>query len=189
MTGFPAPGEYARYRAAEFTGTYYTTTDYSWWAVDHEVPRLFARYLDGCGLDATPAAVTVKAERLEPDTTGLTAGERRFAGDNSIGRYIRWAVRLTARAILIVRLLPYPACGDWLCLDDADWTEADPVDEPAVYAGVAAEQRRLQQLLEPARLAMMPRELIDEQIAYWRRRADGQPLWTIDVRPQPPSRM
>ena len=188
-TGRPAPGELARYRAAEFTGTYYTTTDYSWWAVDQEVPRLFASYLDGCGLDASPAAVTVKAERLEPDTTGLTAGERRFAGHNSIGRYIRRAVRLTARAVLIVRLLPYPACGNWLCVDDADWAEANPVSEPAVFAGGAAERRRLDVLFDHTRLAVIPRELIDEQIAYWRRRADGQPLWTIDIRPQSPGRI
>jgi hypothetical protein len=58
-----------------------------------------------------------------------------------------------------------------------------------VFAGVAAERRRLNVLFEHARLAMMPRELIEEQIAFWRRRADGQPLWTIDVRPRPPSKM
>jgi hypothetical protein len=40
------------------------------------------------------------------------------------------AVRLTARATLIVTPLAYPSCGDWLCLDDADWAEADPVGEP-----------------------------------------------------------
>jgi DDE superfamily endonuclease len=52
VTGRPAPGEYAVYRAAEFTGTYYTKT-YRWWAADYEVPRLFARHLDGCGHQAS----------------------------------------------------------------------------------------------------------------------------------------
>lgn len=82
-----------------------------------------------------------------------------------------------------------PRCGNWLCCDDADRANADPVDEPAVYAGVSAEQHFVRQLLGPAAMLMMPRDLFGEMLADRRQQADGKPLWTIDVRPRAPERM
>jgi len=53
---------------------------------------------------------------MEPGEIGLTLEERRLAESNAAGTVAGWeprAVRLTARAVLFVSLLAYPACGDW----------------------------------------------------------------------------
>jgi hypothetical protein len=63
------------------------------------------------------------------------------------------------------------------------------VDEPAVYAGVSAEQRFGQQLPGQAAMLMMPRDLFGGMLARPAPVGDGKPLWTIDVRPRAPGRM
>jgi len=86
----------------------------------------------------------------------------------------------------------YPReCGDWRCPDPAHWAQANPVDEPAVFAGAVTEKRyvdRLQSVtgLPPGWGTWSPPgvpDLLDEALAGRRGQADGKPLWTIDVRP------
>lgn len=80
---------------------------------------------------------------------------------------------------------PYPSCGDWWCGDEDHVAEADPVDEPAVFAGVVAERRYVDRIAGDDRwLAMMSRDLFADAVASRRRQAGGKPLWTIDVRPK-----
>jgi hypothetical protein len=79
----------------------------------------------------------------------------------------------------------YPSCGDWWCGDEGHVAEADPVDEPAVFAGAVAERRYVDRIAGDDRwLAMMSRDLFADAIASRRRQAGAKPLWTIDVRPK-----
>lgn len=79
----------------------------------------------------------------------------------------------------------YPrGCGDWLCRADDHWALADPVKEPAVFAGATAEKRYVDRLWNDDGLS--PCYAGDEQwrqvLSYRRGQADGNPLWTIDIR-------
>jgi hypothetical protein len=77
---------------------------------------------------------------------------------------------MTTRVAVLAPVRAYPRCGNWLCCDDADRADADPVDGPAVYTGVFAEQHFVRQLLGPAAMLMMPRDLFGEMLADRRSR-------------------
>jgi hypothetical protein len=80
----------------------------------------------------------------------------------------------------------YPSCGNWFCVELSHWAKADPVDEPAVFAGAVAEHRFLNRLgAYDWWWVLVHRDLYEQVIASRRRQAGGKPLWTIDVRPQP----
>jgi hypothetical protein len=71
----------------------------------------------------------------------------------------------------------------------ADLADVDPVDEPAVYADLAAEQRYVHQVLGGDNAVAIPWELFGDVLVGRRRQADGKPLWTIDIRQRMPTRM
>lgn len=176
---------YARFRDAEFTGTYYTTTQYTPSALE-VIRAKFASYVTACGHDVGPGSVKWTTRELE---AGATPGEREFDWHHTVPG--PWGPRVLAVDVAVRVLAPvrsYPRCGDWLCHVDVDWADVDPVGEPAVYAGVAAEQALVEQLLGTSS-ALVMHDLIGEALAGRRRQAEGMPLWTTDIRPPAPARM
>jgi hypothetical protein len=181
---------HASFRDVEFTGIYYTTTDHLRSALGF-AREGFARYLAGCGHDIGPGSVQVT---YGPPEEPLTAAERKWVWNVEMpGLWGPKARVITASARVMAPVRSYPRCGNWMCTDDGDWAEADPVDEPAVYAGVAAEGRYVDRVLSGDAYSHMPLELradmLTDMLASRRGQAGGRPLWTADIRPRAPVRM
>jgi hypothetical protein len=149
------------YWLVDFCGMYAMTS----YGYEQMARRKFAWYVGACGHDIKPSELQLKFGAYD-GRLGLTSVQ-------VLASVPREPVR-------------YPQCGDWLCGDEADWTEADPADEPAIFAGAVAEKRYLDKMLGgeglPDRWAYPP-EIWREALQHRRRCADGKPLWTIDVRP------
>ncbi len=133
---------YASFRPAEFSGTYYTTSGCqgtAWRAVT----QMFTRNLAACGHDLGPEAVRIDARYLSAGDDCLTDGGSETSSTGWPGPPGRGALKvmvMTTSVAVLALVRAYPRCGNWVCCGDADRTDADPVDEPAVYAGVSAEQ-------------------------------------------------
>jgi hypothetical protein len=131
--------------------------------------RCLAGLLQMCGHDVTPEQVTVTLHRMEN----------------------AWQHTHMARAAVSVPREPvsYPReCGDWLCRDRAHWALADPVRDGAVFAGAVIEKQFTDSMRESFGGSFVPaglREYWHEAIRSRRTQAGGEPLWTIDVRPEP----
>lgn len=140
-----------------------------WPEAEKEVRRRVVRYALGHGHKAGQRDVKVTRMRPEDGPPWLS-----------------WIYR----ADLFVPREPvsYPAeCADWLCHNPSHWADADPVDEPAVFAGVVTEKLYVEGLMEaPGGFRIYGiDDIVREQLAHRRsRQAHGKPLWTIDVRPK-----
>lgn len=150
------------YWLADITLSYRATHGYAW-AADEWVRRSAVRHAFACGHEIDPALTKVRSARLGPHLLD------------------DWGFEVTVSAPR--EPVRYPVCGDWLCPDDADWAHADPVDEPAVFAGAVTEKRYVDNLLGTG-IVYFPADLFREALAGRRRQAKGAPLWTIDVRPR-----
>lgn len=155
----------------QFSGIYRVTRDTGHRAWCRNV---LARYARACGHQLSPALIRIeifgRPGELPPHLHGLPF-DAPFE-------------RLVYATASVPRIpLRYPVCGDWSCDDDEyDWESADPVLEPAVYAGVAEEMRIIDRVTDSGRI------LTDAWTeALFRRRdhqAAGRPLWSIDIRPK-----
>lgn len=149
------------YWLVDFHGVYRAAWDYAYlgdWFVRNRLGSL----VEACGHDAATAHLKITQTPGDSHWDDWT-----YHGTMSVPR----------------EPVRYPQCGDWLCRDDADWTEADPVDDPAAFAGAATEKRYVDRLREDdPRWFLGAPDYFRDMMTCRRRRADGNPLWTIDIR-------
>jgi hypothetical protein len=154
------------YWLVDFTAVVEVSYAYSGWA-EQEARKMAVRRALDCGHEIDPALTWIRYPRRKRSA---------FASEE-----------LTITVSAPREPVRYPAaCGDWLCPDDAHWADADPVDEPAVFAGAAVEKRYADELRSRHRewLWLVQPDMFRDAMTSRRRQAEGKPLWTIDVRPQ-----
>jgi len=157
-----------------------TALDRAYWLVDFHIVMSVSPEYTGTGEVVVPQRLArfVQAYGHELDEKDIKVTRRRPD--------VPWEFWVYLAEVSVPREpVRYPAgCGDWRCGDREDWAEADPVDEPAVFAGAVTEKRFTESCAAALGFGWIPPDLLAEQLAYRRRQADGAPLWTIDIRPK-----